>query len=203
MLLGAGIGFAVLIGASVCLVLLLPGAPVVLGRAPDLLTPGAPPPGSARAAPPAADSPPPRAAPGVDVGKGRARWTEPTEETSAKPMAGRAIRKVVRRALLAPPVQQGLSRCVERYGGFGGSPSPRAVPRASPAVLMLEMETEGSGVRIVEAEVQEWGGASAEVVSCAKGVLLGRVIAAAVERPGERVRMPFPLSPRAETVKAL
>jgi hypothetical protein len=115
-------------------------------------------------------------------------------------MASRVLRKVVRRALLEAPVQKRLAGCVDRDMGFGGGESPGPAPRAQPAVLMLEMETHGGEVRIVEAPVRDWGGGSPEVVSCAQGVLLGKIIAAAPARPGFRVRMPFPVSPRSETV---
>ena len=77
--------------------------------------------------------------------------------------------------------------------GRGGRVPFRA-PR--PAVLMLEMETLRDELRIVDAQVGSWGEASHGAVSCAREVLRGQVISASSVERGQRVRMPFTLSPR-------
>jgi hypothetical protein len=111
-------------------------------------------------------------------------------------MAGRATRKAVRKALLAPSVQSRLARCVDRDVGFGGGASPGRVRRAQPAVLELELETLAGQVRIADARVRSWGGASEKSVSCAQEVLRGKALAARKARPGGRVLMPFSLNQR-------
>lgn len=114
-------------------------------------------------------------------------------------MASRVVRKIVRKALLAAQVQSQLARCADSVGGFGGRTPGGPPPRGKPAVLLLELTGEGGDVRIVDAQVQEWGGASEAAVSCARGVLTGRVVRAPTA-PRERMRMPFPLNPRSEVL---
>ncbi len=116
-------------------------------------------------------------------------------------MADRVIRKAVRKALLAAPLQSRLSRCVDADVGFGGG-TVGPTPRAQPAVLLLEMETFESEVRIGQAQVQTWGGASEQTVSCAREVLSGQVIRTSGIEGGQRLRMPFPLNPRIALVDA-
>jgi hypothetical protein len=202
-LLIAGLGIAVLLGGSMALVFLLTARPWFTASPPAPPIAVAPQ-GAGAVAPPTA--PPPRAPPrrvsrvGWNAAANGLSWNAAANDPSATPMAGPVIRKFVRKALLAVPVQSRLARCVDRDGGFGGGAAPGRIPHAKPAVLMLELETLGGEVRIVEAQVQAWGGASAEVVSCAQYVLRGQVIAASTAGPGHRVRMPFPLNPRSETL---
>ena len=193
----AGLGVALFLGASMTLVALLTGDPPP-APPPQALALAPSPSDAAPVAPPVA-SPPRRAAPGGASGQARARWTSATEDPSPTPMADRVLRKVIRTALLAPPVQARLALCVDRSGGFGGSAKPSRVPRPAPAVLQLELETQPGALRVVGVQIQAWGGASTDVVSCAQGVLRAQVIAASTE-PGQRLRMPFPLSPRGEAL---
>ncbi|HEU4384999.1 MAG TPA: hypothetical protein VFR85_16065 [Anaeromyxobacteraceae bacterium] len=193
-LLIAALGIASLLGVSLTLVLFFTRSgsqPVPPAPAPAVAPPVAPPPATA---------PPPRAPPAVAKGTPRLTWSTPSRDPSAPPMAGRVIHRAVRRALLAAPVQNRLARCVDRDVGFGGGAAPGPIPRGKPATLVLEMEMLEGEVRIVEARVREWGGASEQVVSCAQGVLRGQVARAPTAGPGQRVQMPFPLNPRSEVV---
>jgi hypothetical protein len=108
------------------------------------------------------------------------------------------IRKLVRKALLAGPIQARLSGCVDVGGGFGGGDAPWRAPRGQPASLVLELELLGGEVRIADARVRAWGGASQHAVSCARAVLRGLAIGAAAAGPARRVEMPFPFNPRSE-----
>ncbi|HEY6004523.1 MAG TPA: hypothetical protein VIV57_16735 [Anaeromyxobacter sp.] len=202
--LAGGVAVAILFGVSVTLVLLLSGGAGPAASAPDA-------PGAEALLPPAAPvamPPPPRAAAGVGPMKLRASsWNAPAESPSSAPMASRVIRKIVRKALLAAPVQSRLARCADRTGGFGGTAAPGPIPRARPAVLVLELEVLGGEVRIEDVQVREWGGASEAMVSCARTVLKGRALPAPTARQEpartagpERMRMPFPLNPRSEAV---
>ncbi|HEU4382874.1 MAG TPA: hypothetical protein VFR85_05145 [Anaeromyxobacteraceae bacterium] len=109
--------------------------------------------------------------------------------------------KAVRKALHAAPVQSRLARCT-RVGGFGGTSAAGAVPRAAPASLLLEVEARGEELRIVDAKVRDWGGASETMVSCARTVLQSQVIPAPRARPsaGERMQMHFRLNQRGDAV---
>jgi hypothetical protein len=197
-LLAAVIGMAVLLGGSITLVFFMTGHP----------SPAVPPPApvdapteaSAPPKPPAAL--PPRGLPGTGTRMARASWNTPPKDPSAPPMASRVIHKAVRKALLAAPVQARLAGCVDRDVGFGGGAASGRIPRAKPATLVLEMETHAGEVRIVEAQVREWGGASEQTVACARSVLRGMVIRASIAEPGQRVGMPWPLNPRSEVIAA-
>lgn len=190
----AGPAFAALLAGSLWL-LLRHTAPPPLAEAPPEPPPtvaGAP----GAAGPPSAAPPPPTPLRSAGA-PARARWKTRSEASSLVPMADRVTRKLVRRALLAEPVQSALSRCLGGDVGFGGGTASAPVPRTEPAALMLELETGGSDVRIVDARVRSWGGASAETVSCAREVLVGRVVTTPSEaEQGGHVQMPFPLSPR-------
>ncbi len=186
---------AALFGGSVTLVLLLTGEAPSAGSPPAKGADAPPPPPSPS---PAARPPPSRAPPDAGPMKMRASsWNAPAG-VSASPMASRVIRKIVRKALLAAPVQSRLARCADSIGGFGGR-EPGPTPRGKPAILVLELEGQGDEVRIVDAQVQRWGGASEAAVSCARGVLTGHVVRASTALQ-ERMRMPFPLNPRSEVV---
>ena len=192
--MAAGLAIAALVGGSIALIFLFT-------RSGSQTAPPAPSPAvAAPVAPPPATAPPPRAPPAIAKGTPRLTWSTPSKDPSAPPMAGRVIHRAVRRALLAAPVQERLARCVDRDVGFGGGAAPGRIPRGKPATLVLEMEMLEGEVRIVEASVREWGGASEQVVSCAQGVLRGQVAHAPTARPGQRVQMPFPLNPRGEVV---
>ncbi len=195
----AGLAIAVLFGGSMILVFLVTGQPW------STSPPPAPPlsvevPVEAHAALPRATRAPSRAPQESSHSRARAGWNAPSEDPSSPPMVDRVIRKAVRKALLAAPVQARLARCADHVGGFGGGAAPGPIPRGKPASLMLEMETLQGEVRIVDAQVQEWGEASEQLVSCARSVLRGQVIPASTVLRGERMRMPYPLNPRSETV---
>ena len=195
----AGLAIAVLFGGSMTLVFLSTGQPW------STSPPPAPPfsvelPVAAPVAPAPATPAPSRAPPESGPSKARAGWNAPSADPSSPPMVDRVIRKVVRKALLAASVQSRLARCTDHVGGFGGGAASGSIPRGKPASLMLEMEALEGAVRIVDAQVQEWGEASEQIVSCARSVLRGQVIPASNVQRGERMRMPFPLNPRSETV---
>lgn len=195
--LAAGLSIAVLLGASVAIILALTRP----SPAPQTPEPSAP----ALAAEPAPPGPPAAApfkggkllpAAGRDPGPG----TERRGETWA-PMADRVARKAVRKALRAASVQSRLSRCTAA-GGFGGTAAPAGAPEMAPASLVLEIEARGGGLRVVDATVREWGGASEAMVACARTVLRSQVIPAPKARlsDGKRMRMLFHLSPRGDAV---
>lgn len=201
--LTAGLAVAGLLGGGVILVFLWTRPPRSIGLPPAPSDAGATLPASASPSAPAAAPPaaPLRSrAPASGPSMARASWSASTQDPSSPPMASRVIRKVVRRALLAAPVQSRLARCADQAGGFGGPAEGGPNPRGKPALLMLELEALGGEVRIVEARVREWGSASEATASCARDVLRGRIIPAATVHGGGRMRMPFPLSPRSEAV---
>ena len=195
----AGLSIAVLLGASIALILAAsrpPPAPAI----PDPLSPPSPPVAVAPAPPG-----PPVAAPfrGGRLYPKAADLRpdgEPRGETST-PMANRATQKAVRRALLAASVQSRLSRCT-KVGGFGGTSEVSRVPPPAPASLLLEIEARGGELRVVDAKVREWGGASPAMLSCARDVLRSQVIPAPKARVsgGERMQMHFRLNPRGDAV---
>jgi hypothetical protein len=198
-LLVAGLSIAVLFGASVAIILAL-GRPPPTTATPD---PSRPP--SPVAIAPAPPTPPVAAAP-FKGGKLYLRATpngERQAETSM-PMADRVTRKAVRKALQAASLQSRLARCVDRDRevGFGGGASPARIPRPKPATLILDVETLRGQVRIADARVQGWGGASQTAVSCAREVLRDKVLAAPAAKPGKHVQMPFPLNPRSQALAA-
>ena len=194
---------AVLFGASVAIILALRRSP------PAPATPDPSPPSPTIAVAPA--PPGPVAAEPFKGGKLYLPATGPglrpdgerRAETSM-PTVDRVTRKAVRKALQAASLQSRLARCVDRDRevGFGGGASPARVPRPRAATLVLEIETGTREVRIVEAKVQSFGGASEAAVSCARNVLSGKVLAAKNAKPGKHVQMPFPLNPRSPALAA-
>lgn len=191
---------AVLLGGGVALLLVVtsprearappdPPAPLepLIAPAPAPI----PPPGAGPRRSPTAD---PRGG-AARGGAARGSWIARAADPASAPMAGRVIRKSVRRALLAAPVQSRLARCADEVGGYGDGP----VPRGQPAILKLELQGLDGEVEILDAEVLEWGGASAARVSCARRALRGQVIVASSARRGERTWMPYPLNPRGES----
>lgn len=196
----AALSIAVLLGASVAIILAL-SSPPPTPATPD---PSSPPPVAVAPAPPR----PPVAAAPFKGGKLYLSATDldlrPTGERrgeTSTPMADRVTRKAVRKALLAASVQSRLARCT-KVGGFGGTSAIGRVPRAAPASLLLELEARGGELRVVDANVREWGGASEAMVSCARTVLRSQVIPAPKTRlsAGERMQMHFRLNPRGDAV---
>jgi len=197
-LLVAGLFVAALLGASVAIILALTRP----GPTPATPDPSSPP------SPPVAVAPapggPPVATPfkggkilpatGLDLRPRGGRRGEPS-----MPVADRVTRKAVRKALLAASVRSRLARCTAA-GGFGGTSAVGRGPRAAPASLLLELEARGGEVRVVDASVRAWGGASEAMVSCARTVLLSQVISAPKARPsgGRRMQMHFRLNPRGD-----
>ena len=116
-------------------------------------------------------------------------------------MADRVTQKAVRKALRSASVQSRLAGCT-KVEGFGGTSASGPVPRAASASLVLELEARGGELRVVDAKVREWGGASESMVSCARTVLRGQVIPAPKTRlsAGERMQMHFRLNPRDDVV---
>jgi hypothetical protein len=201
----ATLAIGVLLGGGVALVLLLTRSPP-MAAPPDLqpapepqisIAPAPPePPAEESSRPPVAERRPETRR---RSGTARGTWDAPAGLPSTTPMADRVTRKAVRKALVAGPVQSRLARCVDGGGGFGGAPSElEGPPPADPASLVIELETLGAEVRILDARVREWGGASEAMVACARTVLRGQVVPTPALRrpPGERLRMPFPLNPR-------
>lgn len=186
-LLVAALGVAALSGVSLALVFFLTVPP------PPPAEPGPDVPAAAPDPPPV-PAPPPRTVPRREPGTAHAVFRSSLADGSTVPMASRVTRKAVRKALLAAPIQPRLARCVDRDAGFGAAPG--AAPRDRPATLLVELETGPHGARIVDVQVQRWGGASEDVVSCARRVLLGTVVPAPGAGPARRVRMPYPLNPR-------
>jgi hypothetical protein len=118
------------------------------------------------------------------------------------PAADRVTRKAVHRALRDPRLRSGLARCADGSGGFGDVPAGGRVPRARPASLVLELELGAGELRIVDARVRDWGGASEASVTCARAVLVDHVVPApARRRPrSERVEMSYSLNPRSDAI---
>jgi pyruvate/2-oxoglutarate dehydrogenase complex dihydrolipoamide acyltransferase (E2) component len=200
-LLVIGLGITVLLGGSlVLLVLLTPEAPPV----PE-------PPREVTAAPQAVPSTPPAVAPlapppwaAAARPRSAAQESRPqVRDPSAPGKADRTTRKAVRKALLSAPLEEELARCVERdrevwFGG--GSASSETIPRAKPAILMLELEASDRQVKIVGARVKSWGGVSRTAVACARDALVGKVVAVARSKPARLMQMTFLLSPRSGAV---
>lgn len=188
------LAIALLSGGSVAVILLLTGSRTSTPPAEGPASQGE---ASAPATAPGTTSPmavarPPARLPGASPGTVHPRIADPAD----RGLANRVVRKAVRKALLARPVQSRLAGCAGRSGGIGTAGEPGPVPRGAPAVLMLEMETLRDELRIVDAQVETWGEASQASVSCARDVLRGQVISASSVERGQRVRMLFPLSPR-------
>ena len=192
----AGLSIAVLMGASVAIILATSSPPPT----PAMPDPSSPP------SPPIAVAPePPRGPVAAAPFKGGKLYLPATDgerrgETST-PLADRVTRKAVRKALHAAPVQSRLADCT-KAGGFGGTSAVARVPGAAPASLLLELEARGRELRVVDANVREWGGASEAMVSCARDVLRSQVIPAPKTRPsaGQRMQMDFRLNPRSGAV---
>lgn len=201
-LLVGGLSIAALFGAGVGVILALSRSPPT----PATPDPPSPPPAPFTVAP-APPEAPVAAVPfrggklHVSVpGRDRPRGDDRRGETSPL-MADRVTRKAVHKALLAASVRSRLAGCTG-VGGFGRPSATGRVPRAAPASLLLELEARGGELRVVDAKVREWGGASEAMVSCARTVLRGQVIPAPRSRrsAGERMQMPFRLHPRGDTV---
>jgi hypothetical protein len=201
-LLVTSLGVTVLLGGSwVLLVLLTPEgppvteAPVEVIAAPQAVL-GTPPAVAPLAPPPWAAAARPRSA---------AQESKPqVRDPSAPGKADRTTRKAVRKALLAAPLEDELARCVDRdrevWFGGGGSASSEPIPRAKPAILMLELEALDRQVKIVGARVKSWGGVSRAAVACARDALVGKVVAVARSKPARPMQMTFLLSPRSGAV---
>lgn len=95
-----------------------------------------------------------------------------------------------------------LAECFERgvqgrWGGMGrafSSLAPGEAASLGPAILMLEVEQDGGGLRIVDAPVERRGSASDGTLNCAQGVLRGATLDASSEGKG-KFRMRFQLRP--------
>jgi len=212
----AGLSIAVLFGASVVAIILVLTSPPPTPATPDPSSPPPPPVAVASSPPsppvavaPAPPGPPVAVAPAPPGQPVAARFkggklypmaTDRRGETSV-PMADRATEKAVRKALRAVSVQSRLARCT-RVEGFGGTSGIGGVPRTAPASLLLQLEARGGELRVVDANVREWGEASEAMVSCARTVLRSQVIPAPKTRrsAGERLQMHFRLSPRGDAV---
>jgi hypothetical protein len=186
------VAMGLLFGGSIILIFLVT-RPASSSGSPTVATAALVPPSTATLPSPAVSS-----VPGAPFRKSAV----PGDRFKATPMAGRVTRKLVRKALLAGPVQTRLARCVDQVGGFGDGPGAGRGPRVAPAVLTIELEGLDRELKIVDAEVMVWGGASAASVSCARDALRGQVIRAPQVDRGHHVRMLFPLTPRSHTVTA-
>ena len=193
-LLVAGLSMAVLLVASVAIIILAPSNPPPTPATPD---PSLSPPPRVAVAPE-----PPRGPVAAEPFKGGRLYLPPTDRAEAStPAANRVTQKAIRKALRAPSVQSQLARCTG-VEGFGAASAPGRVPRAAPASLLLELEARGGELRVVDAKVRQWGGASQAMVSCARTVLQSQVIPAPKNRPsaGERMQMHFLLNLRGYAV---
>jgi hypothetical protein len=116
---------------------------------------------------------------------------------ASRRMADRVTQKAVHKALRATSVQSRLAGCT-KVEGFGGTSASGPVPRTAPASLVLELEAGEGGLRVVDANVRDWGGASEAMVACARTVLRGQIIPAPRFRlsAGARMQMHFRLVPR-------
>jgi hypothetical protein len=150
----------------------------------------------------------PVAAPQLQTGEerrpetARAASAPPARRMPTARMADRVTQRAVRKALHASSVESRLASCT-RVWEFGGTASAAGqLPRPSPAFLVLALEAVGSELRVVDATVRSWGGASEAAVSCARDVLRSQVIPAPPKRrsDGERTYMHFTLYPRGEAV---
>jgi hypothetical protein len=213
----AALTIAVLCGASVAITLALSSFFVVEGDWHESGPTSSPPPtaaalvSSSPPSPPVAVAPAPPGAPVAAPFKGGKLYPLATDldlrpnggrrdETSTK-MADRVTQRAVRKALRAASVQSQLARCT-KVEGFGGTSATGPAPRTAPASLVLELEARGGELRVVDANVREWGGASEAMVSCARAVLRDQVISAPKTRlsAGERRQMHFRLNPRRDAL---
>lgn len=62
-------------------------------------------------------------------------------------------------------------------------------------VLVLQLEGQGNGYRIVDAPVETRGGAGDELLACAQSVLRGHVLEVPGAQPGQRYRLLHQLQP--------
>lgn len=62
-------------------------------------------------------------------------------------------------------------------------------------VLMLQLEGQAGGLRVVDAPVETRGPAGDELLACAQRTLRGRVLAVPGAVPGQRIRLLHPLIP--------
>lgn len=112
---------------------------------------------------------------------------------SPAPAVGAAVRSSLR---------ADLARCFQRdeearFGLLGrafSTVSPGDEPAAGPAILLLEVEASGDGVRVVDAPVERRGTASDGTLNCAQSVLRGASVKAGAEGK-KRFRMRFQLRP--------
>jgi len=74
----------------------------------------------------------------------------------------------------------------------GGEDKESAPPRP-PTILMLEVETSNSQVKIVDAALAMPGSASDAFMACARQVLWGQIITVPAASPGEHLRIPVDL----------
>jgi hypothetical protein len=97
-----------------------------------------------------------------------------------------------------------LSACYQRdtqarYARLGAAytrapGTPPATPASGPAVLLLEVESDGEMMQVLDGPVESRGGASDATLSCAQAVLRGARVA--VPSQGQaRFRMRFQLKP--------
>jgi hypothetical protein len=197
----AGLAIAVLFGAS---------AAIIVGLTRPPATPAEPEPyeSSAPIALPVSPGAQVSARLGPDGGRegeaARAIARARTRLLSPAPMADRVTQKAVRNALRAPSVESRLASCTRPWE-FGGTTSEASrPPRPAPAFLVLELESSGSELRVVDSTVRSWGGASEAMVSCARTVLHGQAVPEPSKRrsAGDRMIMNFTLYPRREAVAA-
>ncbi len=199
-----GLGITVLLGGSLVLLVLLTSeappvteAPAEVAAAPKAV-PGAPP-----AAAPNATRAPPWAATAARPTSAAQERKPQVKDPSAPAKADRTTRKAVRKALLAAPLEEELARCVDRDREVwfsSGSASSEPIPRAKPAILMLELEALDRQVKITGAQVKSWGGVSRAAVACARDALVGKVVAVPRSKPASPMQMTFLLSPRSGAV---
>jgi hypothetical protein len=201
------LGITVFLGGSLVLVgLLTREAPPVTEAPPEVIAaPQAVPDAPPALAPPASRAPP-WAATAARATSATQAWKPQAKDPSAPGKADRATRKAVRKALLAAPVEEQLARCVDRdqevwFGG--GWTSQERIPRGKPAILVLDLETVGTQMRIADVQVKTWGGASRAAVACARDALIGTTLATRSHKPAKPARhmqMTFLLSPRSGAV---
>jgi hypothetical protein len=100
-------------------------------------------------------------------------------------------------------LQPEISACFDedvqaRHGPSGvveAAPRDQVEGEGSRPVLILQIETSVGEMRIVDAPVRSRGTAGDGLIACAQRVLRGRTFAASVSRPGERIRLLYPLYP--------
>jgi hypothetical protein len=102
------------------------------------------------------------------------------------------------RAGLRPRLAECFQRGAQnRWGGLGrafSTVAPGEAASVGPAILLLEVEQVGAGVRVVDAPVERRGSASDGTLNCAQGVLRGAELQAPSEGK-KRFRVRFQLRP--------